>query len=913
MTHPMPTFPLPLLLPAVCCLLVGVGGLAWRRYGRRRRRGWLAVQPQYHGLLRRLGLTDAERFLALPAVIVSGHPDRNVSVVTLGEGGCLRAYLKREHRVPWTCRLANALAGFGFVSRSLREAHSLQALRHEGIACPEWMAVGEDGRGRAFLLVRAAEGAVEMRTYLQGRPAARDRLRLARRLGAALARMHGAGFLHPDLYAKHVLVGPGGRSVVLLDWQRSRRRHPPSPAECARDLAALHATLAGDLASPRERLACLVAYARRRPALRSSRRALRRLLRRVAAEARRLLARRHIREKQQPALPPDAVQDWVRLEGEALCVTSAVRRIWPAPALQELSLDRQPAAPGAVARRWLAPPGAPRALLVRRFCRRPLALLWSWLRGKPLASPERRQAALLLRLQRHAVAAPRVLAMGQRRTGAWGLDSFLLTEPPADAVRLDAWLAGQAGDFPAWPAALRRHLLRDAGALLRRLHRASCYLGPGGALGTLAVQFPAGAAPAVVLGEVDAVRVTRRHRPDLARQGVADVRNDLAAAGCGRADWRCFLAGYRTPAPSSATGPARRVTRPDKGGGGMGIRNAQAAAWREEGGRRRMEVTATPPAPAAKAPAEGGQSLWRRLAGGVRRLRQRADWAAFAGADWADRIMGVAVTDRFHAKQGRSTGRWVLDLPVPPGEPARRLTVYLKRHYELPWWQGWLAALWPRGDWSPAMQEWRHLEWARRQGLPVPRAVAAAEYLGPWGRLQSFLAVEELADMVPLNEAIPLAAARLDPPTYRRWKQGLLAEMARLARLLHDRRCFHKDLYLCHFYVARGDTQGVPAWRGRVYLIDLHRLARHSWTWRLWQVKDLAQLLYSSEVAGVTARDRLAFWRAYRHAGPRRASDRWLRRWIVLKWRRYRRHNARRKAAGLEEAGPVVDRAADRP
>ena len=29
--------------------------------------------------------------------------------------------------------------------------------------------------------------------------------------------------------------------------------------------------------------------------------------------------------------------------------------------------------------------------------------------------------------------------------------------------------------------------------------------------------------------------------------------------------------------------------------------------------------------------------------------------------DWADRIMDVAVTDRFHAKQGRSTGRWVLD------------------------------------------------------------------------------------------------------------------------------------------------------------------------------------------------------------------------------------------------------------
>lgn len=347
----------------------------------------------------------------------------------------------------------------------------------------------------------------------------------------------------------------------------------------------------------------------------------------------------------------------------------------------------------------------------------------------------------------------------------------------------------------------------------------------------------------------------------------------------------------------------------------MGSRNAQAAAWRDEEGRRRMASTTTPPppAPATWARAEGRQSLWRRLAEGFRRLRQRADWSAFAGADWPDRIMGVAVTDRFHAKQGRSTGRWVLDLPGGTGEPARRLAVYLKRHYELSWWQGWLAALWPRGDWSPAMQEWRHLEWARRQGLPVPHPVAAAEYVGPWGRLQSFLAVEELAGMIPLNEAIPLAADRLDPEAFRRWKQGLIAEMARLARLLHDRRCFHKDLYLCHFYVARGDALEVPAWRGRVYLIDLHRLARHRWTWRLWQVKDLAQLLYSSEVAGVTPRDRLAFWRAYRDAGPRGPGDRWLRRWIVLKWRRYRRHNARRQAAGLGEEGPARDGVAGRP
>ena len=75
------------------------------------------------------------------------------------------------------------------------------------------------------------------------------------------------------------------------------------------------------------------------------------------------------------------------------------------------------------------------------------------------------------------------------------------------------------------------------------------------------------------------------------------------------------------------------------------------------------------------------------------------------------------------------------------------------------------------------LQEWRHLHWARSQGLPVPAAVAACEYIGPWGRLQSALAVEELAGMVPLHQAIPAAAAALDPGQFTAWKRGLTVSM----------------------------------------------------------------------------------------------------------------------------------------
>lgn len=279
----------------------------------------------------------------------------------------------------------------------------------------------------------------------------------------------------------------------------------------------------------------------------------------------------------------------------------------------------------------------------------------------------------------------------------------------------------------------------------------------------------------------------------------------------------------------------------------------------------------------------------QRLFHGVRRLRQQPHWPEFAGPNWDEHIMQAKVTDRLHAKQGRTIARWTL------GKADRQLVVYLKRHYRLPWRHRLLALLWPEGDWSPAMQEWRHLEWAHAAGLLVPTAAAGGEFIGPWGRFRSFLAVEELTGMLALHEAVPLAAKHLDPLMFRRWKRGLIHHLAALAHHLHDRRCFHKDFYLCHFYIAEEDTRRLPEeWSKRVWLIDLHRLAHHRWTWPWWRIKDLAQLLYSSDVPGVDVRDRLEFWRVYFGSGRRQRSLRWLRRIILLQaWNYQRRHQRR--------------------
>ncbi len=80
-------------------------------------------------------------------------------------------------------------------------------------------------------------------------------------------------------------------------------------------------------------------------------------------------------------------------------------------------------------------------------------------------------------------------------------------------------------------------------------------------------------------------------------------------------------------------------------------------------------------------------TLWQRVLHGVRRLYARADGSEFAGENWPDQIMHASLTDDFHAKQGRSTARWLLE------SAGKSLVVYLKRHYELPRWRGVMATI----------------------------------------------------------------------------------------------------------------------------------------------------------------------------------------------------------------------------
>jgi tRNA A-37 threonylcarbamoyl transferase component Bud32 len=496
------------------------------------------INPDYRQFLEARGLAAPERLLSLPALNVGGHPDRQVSLVQLGDGPtAINAFLKREHRVSWKVRLRNWWAGFGWTSNSIREARLLQDLRAAGIECPQTIAADEKNGGPAFVLVRQLPGAVDLRQFLRDWiPESHCQRRgFFRSVGQALARVHAADFNHPDLYSKHVVVDPSSRNVYFLDWQRARRWRRLSWRRRFHDLAALHATLADDLASPRDRLACLRGYFGNNATTKAQ---LRRAITDIRCRAVRLLSRRRIRELRQMPLP-FAAQNAIWLHGEALCMTRECHTLLGGQIPAWLLAAAQGARAGSgVATSIVRLPEGRSGTLVRRSARRSHRLK-TWLRRSAATSPELRQAAVLFRLQRYGIATPRLLAFGQRFLPGRA-ESFLLTEAITGGVGLVDWLIGRRR---AQDNGLRQQIIREAVAMVRRIHEADCCLVRPGEKDTcplVVVQNEAQEKPVVMLGDVTGVVTKRRLRPDRALRDLAAMRRWLAAVTDGRSHARAI-------------------------------------------------------------------------------------------------------------------------------------------------------------------------------------------------------------------------------------------------------------------------------------------------------------------------------------------------------------------------------------
>lgn len=903
----------------------------------KRRQFYLVIAPGCRERSHRHGLTTTADFIDLPAVRVGGHRHRHVSRVglpagfsppsmngftgesvtsarELGEAAWPGSFLKVETKIRISSRLHSFVLGHGFASSSEREALNLDMASRYGLPAPSWIAYGEDGK-MGFVLIAEIPGAMPLVQAIQG---ACQAGRIAGWLGKTIARMHALGVFHRDLFLKHVLFDPERRQPVFVDWQRAHLVQCPKLEARLRDLATLVWSLPDHDVLRRVVKIGLKMY------LRASRRlpnpgevlpTLDVLAAGLAKEVKGLDERLGSRGSQtQPGQRPG--HDWI-----VLPKTTPTEIAWTTNGIEvqpcvdqctqwvESLAKRLSAREKRLGVRWFrdAEGKVTAGIVWWRVPKLPTwrKILMQLILGKRAARdrryPEWGLARQIFHLDNLQLPAPRVLARGTHRLEGEKESTlrFLVIQPAKKGMGMDLWVRRTAFH----KASKRRKIFENIGRFLHSLHSKGVILGSSSqGPSALSVQPGTGRVnlSCPIGSSFKSGRVTGSCR---AWNDLGRLMRGLRASGASPLELAWLQQAYLTPAVGVTEKPVHQDVEEEPRNFSLALapvhfesNNALFASDQGDSlSRTRLVLSdgfikqtiakesalgpATPRSHHDLPPIRGNKRSW-----------EDPEWTRFAGENWAEWIMDARMTDRFHEKQGRSVGRWFL--PAKDGS-RDQLVVYLKRHHRLPWFDGLMARLAPRWAWSPALQEWLHLQWATELGVRVPRAVAVAEYTGPGTRLQSCLAVEELTGMIPLHEAVPIAAGRLDPARFKRWKRGLIQEMARIGRLLHDRRCFHKDFYLCHFYIRETDTNRIPeTWFNSVVLIDLHRLARHPILWRVFQVKDLAQLVFSSEIEGVNTNDRLTFWRAYRGPGARGTwAERFIRRLVQWKWRRYRSHN----------------------
>ena len=186
------------------------------------------------------------------------------------------------------------------------------------------------------------------------------------------------------------------------------------------------------------------------------------------------------------------------------------------------------------------------------------------------------------------------------------------------------------------------------------------------------------------------------------------------------------------------------------------------------------------------------------------------------------------------------------------------------------------------------------------KGVAVPRPVAYGQTCNWLGEKCSFAIIEALPASDSLERLLPNWKQKKGEYALLRDKKELIRQTAYLVRQLHQSGFNHRDLYLSHIFLSR-DGKGCE----RLNLIDLQRVFQPVILKRRWQVKDLAQLYYSSRDY-FSNKDMMQFMHEYFDNHRLTNYQKGLIRSVCRKARRIERHVRHRmeklqKAAELHE------------
>lgn len=207
--------------------------------------------------------------------------------------------------------------------------------------------------------------------------------------------------------------------------------------------------------------------------------------------------------------------------------------------------------------------------------------------------------------------------------------------------------------------------------------------------------------------------------------------------------------------------------------------------------------------------------------------------------------------EKFRQLEGRLTQRVLLGNKY----------YFIKQHRGVGWkeiYKNWLQL---RPPVISAQNEWQAIQALKKLNVSVPAIAAYGQRGINPAKRHSFILMEELAPVLSLEELCKHWPNQ--PPSFK-LKKNLIAEVARIAAILHEHGINHRDFYICHFLLSvPNGIEHINPETLRLHLIDLHRAQIRRITPKRWRIKDLAGLYFSSKDAALSQRDLFRFMKGY--------------------------------------------------
>lgn len=218
-----------------------------------------------------------------------------------------------------------------------------------------------------------------------------------------------------------------------------------------------------------------------------------------------------------------------------------------------------------------------------------------------------------------------------------------------------------------------------------------------------------------------------------------------------------------------------------------------------------------------------------------------------------------------------------------PAGAARPVKVFMKRYDRPPLLgqiRNWLLH---HGRKSFASAEREAIEHLAAAGVETPRVAAYGEQWGFFFEQRSFLMTKEIEDSQSLERRLPKCFDEPATLDFLRARRECIRRLAEFVRRFHATGRRHRDLYLSHIFCSDA---------GEFCLIDLARASRPL-RQRRFQIKDIAQLHYSTPARRFSRTDRLRFYRTYANCRRLLPRDKAFLRAVVKKASRMAQHNVK--------------------